>query len=128
MFTYTGGLTRGHRGHYTPQSLVKATPTLSGKEIFYTFKYIRCEQLYFKSCKGSIKYVQILVRVNFITCDVGIFENFKKSKNVVLQGYGGFSGHIMMMYVMFLLSRTKKLHKMMSSYQIMRNTLVQLGT
>ncbi|CAG2189933.1 NOL6 [Mytilus edulis] len=41
-------------------------------------------------------------------------------------GHGGFSGFTMSMYVIYLLSR-RKLNKMMSNYQIMRNTLLQLA-
>lgn len=41
-------------------------------------------------------------------------------------GYGGFSGFVMSMYVVYLLSR-KKLNKMMSNYQIMRNVLLHLS-
>jgi len=43
-----------------------------------------------------------------------------------LQGLGGFSGYIMAMYVLYLLSQ-KKLNTFMSSYQIFRNTLLKLG-
>lgn len=45
--------------------------------------------------------------------------------SIYLQGYGGFSGFMMSMYVVYLLSRNK-LNKMMSNYQIMRNVLLHL--
>ncbi|KAL3865413.1 hypothetical protein ACJMK2_042804 [Sinanodonta woodiana] len=41
-------------------------------------------------------------------------------------GYGGFSGFIMSMYVAYLLSK-RKLNVLMSSYQILRNTLINLS-
>ncbi|KAK3588803.1 hypothetical protein CHS0354_012016 [Potamilus streckersoni] len=40
-------------------------------------------------------------------------------------GYGGFTGFIMSMYVTYLLSQ-RKLNVLMSSYQVMRNTLINL--
>ena len=43
----------------------------------------------------------------------------------MFQGYGSFSGFIMSMYVMYLLSQ-RKLNIHMSSYQVMRNTLLRL--
>lgn len=42
------------------------------------------------------------------------------------RGYGSFSGFIMSMYVMFLLAQ-RKLNIHMSSYQVMRNTLLKLS-
>lgn len=44
----------------------------------------------------------------------------------MLQGYGSFSGFLMSMYVMYLLAQ-RKLNIHMSSYQVMRNTLLKLG-
>ncbi|OWF47935.1 nucleolar protein 6-like [Mizuhopecten yessoensis] len=41
-------------------------------------------------------------------------------------GYGGFSGYILSMYVAYLLSK-RRLNKMMSSYQVFRNTLLNLS-
>lgn len=56
----------------------------------------------------------------------GGVSGFILSMIVIFQGHGGFSGFTMSMYVIYLLSR-RKLNKMMSNYQIMRNTLLQLG-
>lgn len=42
------------------------------------------------------------------------------------QGYGAFTGFIMSMYLLYLLQQ-RKLSSLMSSYQIMRNTLRFLG-
>ncbi|XP_033750343.1 nucleolar protein 6-like [Pecten maximus] len=41
-------------------------------------------------------------------------------------GYGGFSGYILSMYVAYLLSK-RRLNNMMSSYQVFRNTLLNLS-
>lgn len=41
-------------------------------------------------------------------------------------GYGGFSGYILSMYVAYLLSK-RRLNYMMSSYQVFRNTLLNLS-
>ena len=66
-----------------------------------------------------------------MVCIVCLEQSFRKinvkvmSVTCILQGYGCFSGFIMSMYVMYLLSQ-RKLNIHMSSYQVMRNTLLKL--
>ncbi|XP_052794278.1 nucleolar protein 6-like isoform X2 [Mya arenaria] len=42
------------------------------------------------------------------------------------KGYGSFSNHVMMMYVLYLLNQ-RKLNTLMSSYQVFRNTLLKFS-
>lgn len=44
----------------------------------------------------------------------------------VFQGFGGFSGFLISMFVGYLITQ-RKINHLMSSYQVMRNVLLHLG-
>lgn len=45
---------------------------------------------------------------------------------IIFQGFGGFSGFLISMFVAYLITQ-RKINHLMSSYQVMRNVLLHLG-
>ena len=54
-----------------------------------------------------------------------VFCSFALYESITFQGYGGMSGHILAMYVVYLL-RKRKLNQLMNAFMTFRTVVTQL--